>query len=186
MNRLREEVLHYQSVSVAGFVFQACSFDHSDISPSLESTSCERLEESIAKRSFRSYCSTMACRFSGLRTAVTTTSRQIVSDLLMSSDHLRAVLMAEHFEVLRLAALGGLRGVERHRACWPLVWRLLRAVHHRRRRQARGFEERREVDAVLNCDRIPASNSGPLVLFDNQTRSMLQADQPFPSISSQR
>jgi hypothetical protein len=30
------------SVSVAGSTFQACSFNHSDISPSLESTTCER------------------------------------------------------------------------------------------------------------------------------------------------
>jgi hypothetical protein len=30
---LREEALRYHSMSVAGFVFQACSIDHSDISP---------------------------------------------------------------------------------------------------------------------------------------------------------
>ena len=33
LNRLREEVIQHHSVSVAGFVFQACSIDHSDISP---------------------------------------------------------------------------------------------------------------------------------------------------------
>ena len=33
LNRLREEVFRYHSVSVAGFAFQACSFNHSDISP---------------------------------------------------------------------------------------------------------------------------------------------------------
>jgi len=33
LNRLREEVIQYPSVSVAGFVFQACSFNRSDISP---------------------------------------------------------------------------------------------------------------------------------------------------------
>ena len=34
LNRLREETIQYLSVSVAGIVFQACSFNHSDISPS--------------------------------------------------------------------------------------------------------------------------------------------------------
>ena len=33
LNPLREEMFPYRSVSVAGFVFQACSIDHSDISP---------------------------------------------------------------------------------------------------------------------------------------------------------
>ena len=33
LNPLREEVFPYHSVSVAGIVFQACSIDHSDISP---------------------------------------------------------------------------------------------------------------------------------------------------------
>ena len=42
LNRLREEAFRCHSVSVAGVVFQACSFNHSDISPSLESTTCER------------------------------------------------------------------------------------------------------------------------------------------------
>jgi hypothetical protein len=36
LNRLREEVFPYHSVSVARVAFQACSFNHSDISPSLE------------------------------------------------------------------------------------------------------------------------------------------------------
>ena len=33
LTRLSEEAFQYRSVSVAGFVFQACSFNHSDISP---------------------------------------------------------------------------------------------------------------------------------------------------------
>jgi hypothetical protein len=33
LNQLREEVLRYHSVQLAGVVFQACSFNHSDISP---------------------------------------------------------------------------------------------------------------------------------------------------------
>jgi hypothetical protein len=35
-------VFQYHSVSVTRVAFQACSFNHSDISPSLESTTCER------------------------------------------------------------------------------------------------------------------------------------------------
>jgi hypothetical protein len=37
-NRLRKEMFRYHSVCVARIAFQACSFNHSDISPSLEST----------------------------------------------------------------------------------------------------------------------------------------------------
>ena len=33
LNRLREEVCPYHSVQLAGIAFQACSIDHSDISP---------------------------------------------------------------------------------------------------------------------------------------------------------
>ena len=33
MNRLREEMCRYHSIQLAGVVFQACSIDHSDISP---------------------------------------------------------------------------------------------------------------------------------------------------------
>jgi len=33
MNRLREEMFRYYSMQLAGVVFQACSIDHSDISP---------------------------------------------------------------------------------------------------------------------------------------------------------
>ena len=35
LNRLREEMFRYHSVQLAGVVFQACSFNHSDISPCL-------------------------------------------------------------------------------------------------------------------------------------------------------
>ena len=34
-------------MSVDGFVFQACSFNHSDISPSLESITCKRPERTL-------------------------------------------------------------------------------------------------------------------------------------------
>ena len=33
LNRLREEMFRYYSMQLAGIVFQACSFNHSDISP---------------------------------------------------------------------------------------------------------------------------------------------------------
>src|SRR6476469_10397357 len=33
LNRLREEMFRYYSMQLAGIVFQACSIDHSDISP---------------------------------------------------------------------------------------------------------------------------------------------------------
>jgi hypothetical protein len=35
LNQLREEVLRYHSVQLAGVVFQACSFNHSDMFPYL-------------------------------------------------------------------------------------------------------------------------------------------------------
>jgi hypothetical protein len=35
LGRLREEVFQYHSVSLAEVAFQACSFNHSDISPCL-------------------------------------------------------------------------------------------------------------------------------------------------------
>src|SRR5437762_14135786 len=33
LNRLREEMFRYRSMRLAGIVFQACSINHSDISP---------------------------------------------------------------------------------------------------------------------------------------------------------
>jgi len=48
LNRLREEVFRYHSMSVAGVVFQACAFNHSAISPCLESTTCERSRERLS------------------------------------------------------------------------------------------------------------------------------------------
>jgi hypothetical protein len=50
LNRLREELFQYHAVSVAGFVFQACSFNHSDISPRLESISYERSNKDYRTR----------------------------------------------------------------------------------------------------------------------------------------
>jgi len=61
LTRLREEVFQYHSVSVAGIVFQACSFNHSDISPSLESTTCERMTNGYRTRRDHS-CSKLLTR----------------------------------------------------------------------------------------------------------------------------
>ena len=61
MNGLREQVFRCHSMSVVGFAFQACSFNHSDIShPSLlESTTCERLpnDHRDTPMTMRAYCS---------------------------------------------------------------------------------------------------------------------------------
>jgi hypothetical protein len=50
LNRLREELFEYYAVSVAGIVFQACLIDRSSISPSLKSTTCERLPANYRTR----------------------------------------------------------------------------------------------------------------------------------------
>ena len=42
LNRLCEEMFRCCSMQLAGIVFQACSIDHADISPLLESTVCGR------------------------------------------------------------------------------------------------------------------------------------------------
>jgi len=48
VNRLREEVFRYYLMQLAGIVFQACSFNHSDISPLVESMTYERSGTDIA------------------------------------------------------------------------------------------------------------------------------------------
>jgi hypothetical protein len=49
LNQLREELIQYLSVSVGGFDLQACSFNHSDISPLLESMGYERPKTIISE-----------------------------------------------------------------------------------------------------------------------------------------
>ena len=44
---MREEVFQYHSVSLAEVAFLACLIDRSSISPSLESTTCDRFAEMI-------------------------------------------------------------------------------------------------------------------------------------------
>jgi hypothetical protein len=64
----------------------------------LESTSCGRSEQFSAKPSFKSCCSAMRFRFSGLPTHRRPSLTEIVSDLSMSFDHLRrfsCLLMAD-------------------------------------------------------------------------------------------
>ena len=78
LNRLRKGVFRYHSVSVAGFVFQACSFNHSDISPHLwNQRVAGDLKQSIAKRCFKSCCSAMRFGFSGLRAGLNLSSRKL-------------------------------------------------------------------------------------------------------------
>jgi len=64
LNRLREEVFRYHSMSVAGFVFQACSFNRVCLAFS------------------------MASLFSNLRASAGTSPFEIVSDRQILSDHL--------------------------------------------------------------------------------------------------
>ena len=55
LNRVREGACRCRSVSLAGIVFQACSFNHSDISPALESTVYEQpYRDYRTRRRFRS------------------------------------------------------------------------------------------------------------------------------------
>jgi len=48
---MRHKVFCYHLIALAGFAFQACSFNHSDISPTLESVVCKqsgiRLSENV-------------------------------------------------------------------------------------------------------------------------------------------
>ena len=58
----------YYSMKLAKIAFQACSFNHSDISPSLESTAYEQLRTTIITRSRKlPKCCAMACGFNDLR-----------------------------------------------------------------------------------------------------------------------
>ena len=54
------------SARVSGINFQACSFNHSDISPHLESTTCERLLQIIAHAVALPNADTITFVFSGL------------------------------------------------------------------------------------------------------------------------
>jgi len=51
--------------------------------------------------------------------------------------------------------------------------------------EGRHFDGGRTYKLTLPPD-VPAKDFWSLVLYDNQTRSMLQTDQPFPSLNSQR
>jgi hypothetical protein len=68
--------------------FQACSFNHSDISPSLESTTCERPAIRVSHNAFGSDCSEMTLGFSSLPGGKNDIA-EIVSDIPISRDHLR-------------------------------------------------------------------------------------------------
>jgi hypothetical protein len=74
------------SARAAGIYFQACSFNHSDISPSLESTTCERFERIIAH-----VADSCVARRTPLHSTVLMCAMksvvEIVSDLPLSRDH---------------------------------------------------------------------------------------------------
>jgi hypothetical protein len=89
LNRLREELFQYHAVSVAGFVFQACSFNHSDISPRLESISYERSNKDYRTRRRFPAGLPPSPFLSGLTRRERGHRLGIVSDLLTSRDHLR-------------------------------------------------------------------------------------------------
>ena len=67
MLRLRQEVFQYRLARVTTIVFQACSIDHSDISPLLESTVCERPDRDYRTRRRLSSRSSISFTFSGLK-----------------------------------------------------------------------------------------------------------------------
>ena len=72
------------SLSAAGIYFQACSFNHSDISPFLESTACERsdIRLSHVARDFIAFCKQLSIqRFAGVPEQPVA---RIVSDLRIS------------------------------------------------------------------------------------------------------
>jgi hypothetical protein len=80
---MRLDVFPCSLLSAAGIYFQACSIDHSDISPLLESMSYEQSKQIIAHaRKFPHRVQ----RFDGVRRQA---SAEIVSELLMRRDHLR-------------------------------------------------------------------------------------------------
>jgi hypothetical protein len=89
LNRLREELFQYHAVSVAGFVFQACSFNHSDISPRLESISYERSNKDYRTRRRFPAGLPPSPSFQRLTRRERGHRLGIVSDLLTSRDHLR-------------------------------------------------------------------------------------------------
>ena len=88
LNRLRVEMFRYYSMQLAGIVFQACSFNHSDISP-FRINDLRAVQNSVAQNPpSNSSGPQMDClhRFAELYPAIVS---GIVSDLQMSLDHLR-------------------------------------------------------------------------------------------------
>jgi hypothetical protein len=55
LNPLLSAVSRYRSVSLSGFAFQACSLNHSDISPSVKSTICERPAARLSQNRLRAW-----------------------------------------------------------------------------------------------------------------------------------
>jgi hypothetical protein len=77
------------SARAARVNFQACSFNHSDISPSLKSTTCERSDRDYRTRRHFPVPFRQGFFLSAAYTARLPALLKTVSDLLMSRDHLR-------------------------------------------------------------------------------------------------
>jgi hypothetical protein len=76
-------------VWLARFAFQACSFNHSDISPLLESTTCERSAIRISQNGSRILLWRDEIWIQRFTDDGNDNIAEIVSDVLMSRDHLR-------------------------------------------------------------------------------------------------
>jgi hypothetical protein len=78
-------------MSLSRFAFQACAFNHSAVSPTLESTSCERSKTVYRKTLLQIL---LFCDHVCIRTLTNSGKKvvRIVSDLLMWLDHLRPSL----------------------------------------------------------------------------------------------
>jgi hypothetical protein len=73
----------------AGVNFQACAFNHSAISPSIESTTCERLRTDYRTRRAISETLLEDVCIQWFGSDDCQRPKELVSDLLMSCDHLR-------------------------------------------------------------------------------------------------
>jgi len=152
---------------LARFVFQACSFNHSDISPSLESTACERSTSDYRTRRSDSGI----VRPSRSCSTISRVRRSIVETNCVTPHNLVRSLTA----IVDRSALGGglcqlLRPVEQHRE---------RLVRHRREGKA---EQKAVEDAVDTGSRYRS----PVSTDDQTTHHLLPPAAPSASFSMTR
>jgi hypothetical protein len=93
LNRLCEEMFRCCSMQLAGVVFQACSFNHSDISPSLESFASGRAPDYRTRR-WRRRARVDRVSNQHLTSQRRPVAARIVSDRRILSDHLRRFSVA--------------------------------------------------------------------------------------------